>query len=264
MIDAAHRQVVRDLLRCPVCHGRLREQIAEEAGEKLLCISCNRSFDITPDGIPDLALSDSSGLIQKWRSYWDHLAPNYESSLQLMLGSAQNRFRERLVEALELVEGMWILEVGVGTGLNFAAIPSRLRSRCCLFGLDLSLQMLRICSHRCSEEGIVCLLCAGDARSLPFDDGVFDRVLHFGFFNDFPDPVRALEEFVRVVRPGGKVVISDDGLLPGMDCNPALAKLRELNPSFSAVPPIDFEVVQTRKYRVAWFMGLFYILELWV
>ncbi|MBI3592101.1 MAG: methyltransferase domain-containing protein [Nitrospirae bacterium] len=57
------------------------------------------------------------------------------------------------------------------------------------------------------------LFCA-NASSLPFQDNQFDAVLHVGGINSFADKKKALSEMLRVVKPGGQVVINDEGLSP--------------------------------------------------
>jgi SAM-dependent methyltransferase len=54
-------------------------------------------------------------------------------------------------------------------------------------------------------------LCIGSAYALPWPDGHFDAVISTFAFSAFPDADRALDEMVRVIRPGGKVIIVDAG-----------------------------------------------------
>jgi ubiquinone/menaquinone biosynthesis C-methylase UbiE len=49
----------------------------------------------------------------------------------------------------------------------------------------------------------------GNAASMPFDDNVFDRIVCRAAFKNFTEPVRALQEMRRVLRPGGIAVVAD-------------------------------------------------------
>ena len=94
-----------------------------------------------------------------------------------------------------------VLEIGAGTGVNFAHYAQGVR----VFALDKSLEMLATARKR------PCRVCAvvtqADAQCLPFPARVFDTVVGSLVFCSLPDPLRALAEIRRVLRPNGKLLL---------------------------------------------------------
>ena len=81
-------------------------------------------------------------------------------------------------------------------------------------GCDVSAGMLRKCQRRLEREGLDAVLSHANASALPYPDGAFDGVLNVGGVNSFADKKAALGEMFRVLKPGGVVVINDEGLSP--------------------------------------------------
>ena len=98
-----------------------------------------------------------------------------------------------------------ILDVGCGTG----ALLERIRQTfpdAVLHGLDISPKMLTIARNRNIHE---VAFDEGDAENLPYDNNSFDIVVCCSSFHHYPNPQKALAEFRRVVKPGGKLLICD-------------------------------------------------------
>lgn len=104
-----------------------------------------------------------------------------------------------------------MLEVGVGTGLSFQRLLRR-NPDGFTDGLDLTPAMLRLARWRARRAGNPSnwRLQQGDAYDLPFPAGTFDLVFSSYVFDLFPveDFVPVLREFARVLRPGGRVVLT--------------------------------------------------------
>ena len=128
-------------------------------------------------------------------------APVYD----LVFGPVFRHGRRAAVVASERIGGR-ILEVGVGTGLSLRDYASGSR----VVGIDISEGMLRRARERVRRLGLsqVEAIRVGDAERLDFDDASFDVVVAQYVVTAIPDPERALDEFVRVVRPGGEIVIA--------------------------------------------------------
>jgi phosphatidylethanolamine/phosphatidyl-N-methylethanolamine N-methyltransferase len=112
--------------------------------------------------------------------------------------------RRRAVEAVNILPGKRVLEVGVGTGL---ALPHYGRSKR-ITGIDLSTEMLDRARSRVRELrlGNVESLIEVDAESTGFDSGSFDIAVAMFVASVVPNPRRLLEEMRRVVRPGGNIL----------------------------------------------------------
>jgi ubiquinone/menaquinone biosynthesis C-methylase UbiE len=117
--------------------------------------------------------------------------------------------RRAALRALDALPGQRVLDVGCGTGRNFP----RLRD-CRLFGVDVSARSLR----KATARGACAAQC--DAERLPFPDASFDRVLSTYVLTSVADWRRAFAEMVRVLRPGGRLALTDDRLPPGWFLGP--------------------------------------------
>ncbi len=94
-----------------------------------------------------------------------------------------------------------ILEVGAGNGLNFR----HCRRTATIVGLEPDPYMLRNAVPRARSTAARVWLVAGDGEKLPFKSGSFDAVVSCLVLCTIPDPIAALEEFRRVLRPGGSL-----------------------------------------------------------
>jgi phosphatidylethanolamine/phosphatidyl-N-methylethanolamine N-methyltransferase len=131
---------------------------------------------------------------------YDRWAPVYD----LVFGAVFERGREAAIAAAERVGGR-ILEVGVGTGIS---LPHYSRD-CRLCGIDISEMMLRKAHERVTEHGLTNVegLWVMDAAHLSFPDDSFDVVVAQYVVTTAPDPEATLDEFARVLKPGGEIVL---------------------------------------------------------
>jgi phosphatidylethanolamine/phosphatidyl-N-methylethanolamine N-methyltransferase len=127
-------------------------------------------------------------------------APVYD----LVFGSVFERGRKASIAAAERIGGR-ILEVGVGTGLSLPEY--RWTNR--LTGVDLSAPMLRKAKARVAEHRLTNVdgLAVMDAQHLGFQDGAFDVVVAQYVITAVPDPEATLNEFARVLKPGGEIIL---------------------------------------------------------
>jgi phosphatidylethanolamine/phosphatidyl-N-methylethanolamine N-methyltransferase len=98
-----------------------------------------------------------------------------------------------------------ILEVGVGTGIS---LPDYARVNT-IVGIDLSEPMLRKAHERVAAQGLsnVEALAVMDAKRLALPDKSFDVVVAQYVITAVPDPEATLDEFVRVIKPGGEIIL---------------------------------------------------------
>ncbi len=124
---------------------------------------------------------------------------------------------EALGKSLGLHEGSHLLDIASGTGAS--AIFLAQRFGCRVTGVDYSAQSVDEANGRAANEGLADRVGfrQADAERLPFPDQRFDAVLCECAFCLFPDKTQAASEFARVLRPGGRLALSDvarDGPLP--------------------------------------------------
>ena len=127
-------------------------------------------------------------------------APVYD----LVFGAVFERGRQAAITAAERVGGR-ILEVGVGTGLS---LPHYSRA-CRLCGVDISEPMLRKAQERVAELELTNVegLWVMDAEHLLFPDNSFDVVVAQYVVTTVPNPEATLDEFARVLKPGGEIIL---------------------------------------------------------
>jgi phosphatidylethanolamine/phosphatidyl-N-methylethanolamine N-methyltransferase len=121
-----------------------------------------------------------------------------------VFGAVFERGRHAAIAAAERIGGR-ILEVGVGTGIS---LPDYKRTnRLC--GVDISEAMLRKAQERVTEFGLTNVegLWVMDAEQLSFPDASFDVVVAQYVITTVPNPEATLDEFARVLKPGGEIVL---------------------------------------------------------
>ena len=180
---------------------------------------------------------------RRWQNHYDRSARRYdvrETLWGLLLGYWDPRERRRLVDLLGLRPGQRLLEVGAGTGANLTVAAQRLGDDGRLVGADISRSMLEVCRAKLARERVPSAVVTSDAARLPFADGVFDAVLQFGTISMLSDVGAALHELVRVAKPGGRVVIGDVGLHPGLRHTLRAKVILRFSPRYASLPPTEF------------------------
>ncbi len=127
-------------------------------------------------------------------------APVYD----LVFGRVFAKGRRSSIEAAERIGGC-ILDVGVGTGIS---LPDYARANR-IVGVDYSEPMLRKAQERVTGQGLahVEALAVMDAKHLGFPDAFFDAIVAQYVITTVPDPEATLDEFARVLKPGGEIVL---------------------------------------------------------
>ena len=140
-----------------------------------------------------------------WDPVYDRLAGLYDA-VDWLTGNTTHRLRRRALAHLPPA-GSRVLEIGFGSG----RLHLELAGRYALAGTDLAPGMARLAARRLSARGLASHLAVGNARARPWRDRCFDAVLATFALSAVQDVGQALDEMVRVTRPGGKVVIVDAG-----------------------------------------------------
>ena len=131
---------------------------------------------------------------------YDRWAPIYD----LVFGGVFAKGRHAAITLTNKLGGR-VLEVGVGTGISLPQYAANTR----IFGTEISEAMLQKAKQRVAElrltnvEGLAVM----DAEKLEFPDNSFDVVMAQYVVTAVPNPEKALDEFARVLRPGGEIII---------------------------------------------------------
>jgi demethylmenaquinone methyltransferase/2-methoxy-6-polyprenyl-1,4-benzoquinol methylase len=157
----------------------------------------------------DGATSSSPGTLEavEVRAMFDRIAQVYDLLNTVMTAGLHHRWRERAADLAHIGPGSRVLDVATGTGDLAIELARRVAPGGEVVGSDFSEAMLTRARVKPKPAGAELRFEWGDALDLQFADGSFDAAtVGFGARN-FSDLQRGLEEMVRVVRPGGRVVV---------------------------------------------------------
>ena len=123
--------------------------------------------------------------------------------------TAQARMNEEVLARAELRDDQAVLDVGCGIGGTLAAVAAR-HTGMHLVGLNIGLDQLSMAARHVGLRGSNRVRwIQGDADALPFSDGAFDRVIALEAIFHFPSRARFIRQAARVLRAGGRLVLSD-------------------------------------------------------
>ena len=184
------------------------------------------------------------------RAEYDELSPEYDQRWRSYVERSVSETRRRA----DILRTDRVLDVGCGTGALLASLPATFA-----VGIDLSIGMLL------QARSAVAKLACGDAERLPFSDACFDAVLSSSSLHFWPSAHRALEEIRRVLRPGGRVVITD-WCANFLACRVVDTVLRMRDPAYrrsltraecaEVLIRSGFENVSVETYRISILWGL--------
>ena len=203
-----------DLICCPSCLSGLSlcgepENRQVDHGT-LACSPCGRTYPIEDGIVRFIDLQVLQGSNQHFARFYNRLAPFYALFTRVAffpLGG-ERKARLEVLDRLDLKNGR-ILEVSIGNGINLPYLFERPDAGE-VYGLDISAGQLSYCRRRTNRRGWTVDLFMATAEALPFKTDTFDSVLHIGGINFFSDKKKAIDEMIRVARPGSKIVIADE------------------------------------------------------
>lgn len=116
---------------------------------------------------------------------------------------------ERLARelAIDLPRDARILEIAPGPGYLSVALAKLGPFK--VTGLDISQSFVRMASEYAKREGVMARFIHGSASDIPLEDGLFDLIVSRAAFKNFSQPLAALNEMHRVLKPGGRALIID-------------------------------------------------------
>jgi SAM-dependent methyltransferase len=128
-------------------------------------------------------------------------------ALHARFSTSTRDFHEWVFDHFDFPRNARILEIGCGTGLLWQKNRARINSTWRIVLTDLSFGMLATSR----ETGITASSAETDAQSIPFADATFDAIIANHMLYHVPDLPRALAEFQRVLKPGGKLFAATNG-----------------------------------------------------
>jgi demethylmenaquinone methyltransferase / 2-methoxy-6-polyprenyl-1,4-benzoquinol methylase len=134
------------------------------------------------------------------------IARQYNLMNRLMTGGQDQRWRRYVIRQAALPRAGHLLDLATGTGdIAFEALRQVPDAH--IVGADFALPMMFIGQRQ--KQGQIVHWCGADALNLPFPDGSFDAVTSGYLLRNVIDIDRTLREQIRVLKPGGRIVILD-------------------------------------------------------
>ena len=144
-------------------------------------------------------------LKEKWSEY-AHKHSGYSESSKLYSGNNKESWKEILTNAFGTTDTLKVLDVGTGPG-TMAFILAELGHN--VTGIDLSEGMVEKAMEHAMKFNLPVKFRQGDAENLPFEDEFFDAVVNRHLLWTLPNPDKAIAEWSRVLKTGGRMVIID-------------------------------------------------------
>lgn len=194
---------ILDVLCDPKTHKPLKQN------GLLLETEDGKSYPIQDNDIPIfLKPMDVVGLNRKYQHFYDKIAAWYDWVIWFYTFFYKDGMKRRLELLKDLVikPGMKVLEPSIGTGFNITLFTKEAE----YYGIDISMGMLQVCHRENRTWGYDLHIAQANAEELPFKDNSFDVVYHVGGINFFSNIPAAINEMIRVAKPGSQILISDE------------------------------------------------------
>lgn len=199
----------------------------------------------------------------------ENAAEMHDNALRWVFATFQTDeegLRERLIARIGLKKGERVLVTGAGAGNDLPYLTRALSGKGDIYAQDIAKEMLLAGVARYKTElagsGVGLHFSASDATNLPFADGFFDAAYHFGGINLFPDIAKGMAEMNRVVKPGGNIVIGDEGMAPWLVDTELGRMLINNNPLYACTAPLSALPETARAVRLSWELSnCFYVIE---
>jgi demethylmenaquinone methyltransferase/2-methoxy-6-polyprenyl-1,4-benzoquinol methylase len=147
---------------------------------------------------------EKAGLV---RGVFDSVARKYDVMNDAMSMGLHRAWKAYTIAVSGVRPGQKVLDIAAGTGDLTRAFARRVGPTGCVIHTDINEAMLRVGRDRLVDEGIIMPSVLCDGEQLPFADQSFDIVsVAFGLRN-MKHKERALREFLRVLKPGGKLLV---------------------------------------------------------
>jgi SAM-dependent methyltransferase len=184
---------------------------------------------------------------------------NFLNWLFTTFNEEEGTWRRAMTARLRLRPGDAVLVTGCGLGDDISPLLDAVGPGGEVHAQDLSPDMIRQATARWaqerSEQTAQLHFSVGDALHLPFASGAFDAAFHFGGINLYDDVGAGIAEMGRVVRPGGRVVVGDEGIAPWLRETDYGRMVVTNNPLWGRSAPIALLPETARDVTLDWVLG---------
>lgn len=157
---------------------------------------------------------------EKVRKMFASIADDYDKMNSVLSLGIHHLWRKKTIKESNLEQGFKVLDCATGTGDLAIEYKKAVGPTGYVLGTDFCKEMIDHAPAKSREKGLEVDFEVADAMDLPYEDDRFDVAsISFGIRN-VDDPVKALKEMARVVKPGGKVVVLEFGQPTGFISGP--------------------------------------------
>ena len=146
---------------------------------------------------------------EKVREMFDSIAPTYDRLNHVLSLNVDKLWRRHALREIVDETPQRILDVACGTGDSTVSIAKAAAEGTTVIGADISEGMMALVKGKAEKAGVGerISLQVADGEALPYEEGTFDRVTCAFGIRNFEHKEKGLEEFLRVLKPGGKAVV---------------------------------------------------------
>jgi len=145
---------------------------------------------------------------QQVAAHWDRRAAHFDADFGHSIATPAERAAWDRIMDLVLAGRAALDALDVGCGTGFLSLELAKRSHR-VTGIDLAPAMLDMARQKAAEAGLDIRFETGDAEQAPFPAGSFDLVISRHVLWTLPHPEAAIDDWIRVLRPGARLVVID-------------------------------------------------------
>lgn len=258
-----------DVYRCPIEGSLLKlsnEIVVRDNVQQGFLTSSSGNKYVIDNYIPDFTWpKELANIDQATKDSYEKLALEYEKYADIpfqTFGQSNEEVREKITSKLNLNSNSKVLEIGGGDGRGAEYILKHLGKDGELYFQELSPSFLKQAIKRLEKCNKNVKYSIANASYLSFPDNYFDAAHHFGGISTFAEKERCLKELCRVVKPGGKIVIGDEGIGPWLRDTQMGKIMINSNPLIGVELPLTSIPMEAREVCVEWIMlGAYYIID---
>ncbi|MGH7114140.1 MAG: class I SAM-dependent methyltransferase [Stellaceae bacterium] len=171
-------------------------------------------------------------------AHWDRRAAHFDEDFGHSIRTPAEHAAWDRIFGLVLPDKSTLDALDLGCGTGFLSLELAARGHR-VTGVDFAPSMIARAERKAAERGLTVRFDQGDAEQLPYSPSSFDLAISRHVLWTLPHPEAAIEEWLRVLRPGGRLAIIDGAVLDGSDrtagAQPGCQENARTSPEYAAI-----------------------------